>query len=295
MTLTGLLHLLVVYIVWGSTYLAIRIAVAEGSGFPPFLMAGTRVLAAGILLGFWAYLRRARLRPTRNEWPTLIGSGLLLWIGGNGCVVWAEQRAASVYAALLVGALPLWVAIMESMLDRRPPGWRTGVSLLVGFSGIAVISAPGLRSAQGADLASIAALWFAPISWGVGSVLQQRRPVALVPQASAAIQQLSGAAAFLLLSLLFREPQPAPTNEAWWAWAYLVVFGSMLGFTSFVSALRLLPAKVVMTYAYVNPVVAALLGWWILDEPITTATLIGTALVIAGVAGVLGRPARPKG
>lgn len=284
--LAGVFHLLVVYFVWGSTYLAIRVAVREGSGFPPFWMAASRVLVAGSLLWCWGALRRTRLRPTRAEWQTLIGSAALLWVGGNGAVVWASQRVDSVYAALLVGALPLWVAVFRAVLDRRGPSPLLALSLLVGFSGIAVISAPSMMEAKGATLLPIVALFFAPFSWGIGSILQQRRPVRLSPEMSSSYQQLTGGLFFVAIALLTREPVPEPEGHAWIAWGYLVVFGSLLAFTSFVKALRILKAKVVMTYAYVNPVVAAFLGWWILHESITRWTIGGTALVLLGVAGV---------
>ena len=289
MNLRGLFHLLTVYIVWGSTYLAIRVAVREGAGFPPFYMASMRVLAAGVILWIWARLLRARVRPTRAEWGKLAASAVLLWVGGNGLVVWSEQRVESVYAALMVGALPLWGAVIEAILDRRAPSPGLIVSLLVGFAGIAVISYPELQVAKGPDLLSSIALIIAPISWGLGSILQQRRPVQLTTEASSSYQQLLAAVLFLILALGLGEPTPRPNAGEWAAWGYLVVFGSVIAFTSFVKALRLLPARIVMTYAYVNPVVAAFLGWLILHESITYHTLAGTVLVIAGVVGVLAR------
>lgn len=289
MNLRGLLHLLTVYIVWGSTYLAIRVAVREGAGFPPFYMAGMRVLAAGIILWAWAMLIRARVRPTRAEWGKLLACAVLLWVGGNGLVVWSEQRVDSVYAALMVGALPLWGAVIEAVIDRRAPSIGLIVSLLTGFAGIAVISYPQLQVARGPDLLSSIALFIAPLSWGLGSILQQRKPVALSPEASSAYQQLLAGILFFFLALALAEPTPQPNASEWTAWGYLVIFGSVIAFTSFVKALRILPAKTVMTYAYVNPVVATILGWLILDESITYHTLAGTALVVIGVIGVLAR------
>ncbi|MEZ4647819.1 MAG: EamA family transporter [Candidatus Eisenbacteria bacterium] len=284
--LAGVLHLLVVYIVWGSTYLAIRVAVRDGSGFPPFSMAASRVLLGGGLLWIWGAARRMRLRPTRAEWQTLIPSAALLWVGGNGAVVWASQRVDSVYAALLVGALPLWVSVFEAVLDRRAPSPLLALSLVVGFSGIAVISGPSLMHAEGAALLPILALLFASCSWGIGSILQQRRPVRLSPEMSSSYQQLIGGVLFVVVALMTREAAPTPQGSAWIAWAYLVLFGSLLAFTSFVKALRILEARVVMTYAYVNPVVAAFLGWWILHESITRWTIAGAVLVLLGVTGV---------
>ncbi len=284
--LAGMLNLLVVYFVWGSTYLAIRIAVREGAGFPPFMMGLMRTGAGGLILLIWGALARKRLRPTKSELLTLIFSGIFLWNGGNGLVMIAEQRADSSLAALMIASTPIWVAIIEAILDRRPPSWLLVGALLVGFSGIAVLSAPVLRNSVQADTLSILALLGAALSWSCGTVLQSRRPVALSAQVSSGIQTLAGAVGFAGLTLLFGEPLPTPNTEAWLAWGYLVVFGSVLAFTAYVTALRLLPTNIVVTYSYVNPVIAVILGWIILREPITVWTIAGSALVLLGVWGV---------
>ncbi len=282
----GLLYLLVVYIVWGSTYLAIRVAVREGAGFPPFTLGAMRVLVAGAMLLGLAALGRQRLRPARGELAVLASSGLLLWPAANGLVVLGEMRADSGYAALLVGSMPIWVAIMESHLDRRLPTALLIGSLLIGFGGIGLLAYPVLQHGSRADALAVVALLLAPISWGAGSVLQQRRPVRMPVLAAAGWQQLCGGIGFVAVALLRGEPRPTPTPEAWGAWAYLVVFGSLIGFTSFVQTLRLLPMNVSMTYAYANPVVAVILGHLILREPVTSWTAAGAAMVIIGVAGV---------
>jgi drug/metabolite transporter (DMT)-like permease len=282
----GLIHLFVVYVVWGSTYLAIRLAVREGSGMGPFLLGATRTLAAGTILLGWNMLRRNRLRPTRGEAFVLATSGLLLWLGGNGLVNWAEQHADSGYAALLIGTTPLWLAVVESLLDRRAPTFRLTAALLVGFAGLGLLTYPEIRHGGEADLLSLIALLLAPMSWVTGSVLLARRPVKLSPTLSSGYQQLTGSAGFFLVAWLLGEPMMNPTAEAWGAWAYLVVAGSVIAFTSYIFALRLLPPSVVMTYAYVNPVIAVFLGWLILDEPITGWTVGGTVLILLGIAGV---------
>jgi drug/metabolite transporter (DMT)-like permease len=247
----GLGYLLVVYVVWGSTYLAIRIAVREGAGFPPFSMGAMRILAAGSVLLLWAAASGRPLRLSRRELLVLSGSGLLLWVGGNGLVVWAEQRAESSYAALLVSSAPGCVALLEAALDRRSP--------------TAILAAA---------------------TWGLGSVGQRRRPVAVPPLVSAGYQLVLGGVGMALVALLAGEPLPSPTPEAWAAWSYLVVFGSLLGFTSYIQVLHLLPTSVAMTYAYVNPAIAVLLGALVLGEAITPGMLGGMALVLLGVAGV---------
>ncbi len=291
--LAGLFHLFVVYVVWGSTYLAIRVAVRDGAGFPPFLLGATRTLAAALLLVGWTALRRGRLRSTRREASVIVISGLLMWIGGNGLVNWAERHADSGYAALLVGTTPMWIALFEALVDRRAPSLRLAGAILLGFLGLFVLTWPVLRAGGTADLWSVVALILAPFWWGIGLVLQSRRPGTLAPATSAGYQQLAGAAGLFLVAFMAGEPSPQPVAEAWIAWGYLVLAGSVLAFTSFLRALRLLPARLVATYSYVNPVIAVLLGWLVLGERITGWTLAGTALILAGIWGTF--RARPPG
>ncbi len=216
----------------------------------------------------------------------LIASGFLLWIGGNGLVVLAEQRIDSGLAALVVASTPIWVALFESLLDRKMPSLLLIGSLVVGFSGIIILSLPLLTSGVRADILSILAVLLASFSWSSGLVLQTREPVSLSKGVSSGYQQLFGGLFFVLIALLVQEPLPVPTTEAWLAWGYLVLFGSILAFTAFVSALQTLPTSLVTTYAYVNPVIAVLLGWMILREPITSWTIVGGFFVLVGVTGI---------
>ncbi len=283
----GLFHLGVVSIIWGSTYLAIRVAVRPEGGFPPFALGTLRmVLAGGILLG-WAAWRRARLGLTRRDAVTLAAAGLLMFPLANGLVNWAETRAASGYAALLIGALPIWTAVLEALLDRRRPSLRFMLALAVGFGGLVLLAVPQLAEAGKADAAAIVALLVAPVTWACGSVLQARRPVSVTPTVAAGYQHMFGAVGFLVICLALREPLPAPSAAAWGAFAYLVLAGSVAAFTSFVRTLRLLPTGVAMTYAYMNPVIAVALGAIVLGERLTAANLGGMVLVLVGVWGAL--------
>jgi drug/metabolite transporter (DMT)-like permease len=281
----GLLNLFVVYLVWSSTYLAIRIAVREGSGFPPFTMAFMRAALGGTILLLISALTRQRVKLSRQELFVVAASGILLWVGGNGLVTFAEQRAESGLAALLVAASPIWAAVIEAFIDRKLPSGLLTLSLLVGFGGIAVLTAPALMTGVRADVIAVLALITAPITWASGSVLQARRPVQLSPRVSSAYQMLFGALAFLVPIYLNREPLPTPERNAWLAWMYLVIFGT-LAFISYVIALRRLPTRIVMTYAYINPVLAVLLGYFVLEEQITAWTIGGSMLVLLGVAGI---------
>lgn len=272
--------------VWGSTYLAIRVGVREGSGFPPFTFGAIRIAIAGAVLLLINKIRGKKLLPAEGEWLTLAGSGLLLWIGGNGLVLWAEQRIDSGIAALIVASVPIWVAGVEAFLDQRLPSYRLILFLVIGLGGIALLSAPVWTSGITADVLGILLLFLASFSWGLGMILQSRRPVHLANGVSAGYQQLTGGFVFLILAIITGEPRPTPTPQAWMALGYLIVFGSLLAFTSFVTALQLLPTSIVITYAYVNPVIAVFLGWLLLDESISLWTLAGAALVLIGVGGV---------
>ncbi len=282
----GLLNLMAVYVVWGSTYLAIRVAVREGAGFPPFVMAMMRVAVASVFLLGWARQRRERLRLSRGELLLMAGSGLLLWVGGNGLVTWAEMRASSGLAALLVAAMPIWGELISSTIDRRLPSGKMAGSILLGFVGVGLLTWPVLRTGVRADVLAVAALLLAPFFWALGSIWYQRRKTDLGTRAVSGWQQLLGGCGFLVVSLLRREPLPTPTGEAWAAWGYLTVAGSVIAFTAYMTTLQRLPYRVVVTYAYVNPVIAVFLGWLILGEAVTTWTLAGAALVVGGVAGI---------
>jgi drug/metabolite transporter (DMT)-like permease len=282
----GLAHLSVVYLVWGSTYLAIRVAVREGSGFPPFTMVLMRVIVASAILLTWAYLRGERIKLTKSEFILLAGSGVMLWVGGNGLVSWAEMRISSGLAALLVASMPIWGECVNCIIDRRLPGWKMTGSIVLGFLGVGVLTWPVLSQGTTADILSVIAMLLAPLSWATGSIWLQRKKLDLSDRAMSGWQQLLGGAGLLLFVLLRREPLPTPTGEAWMAWGYLIVMSSVICFTSYLTTLRLLPYQIVMTYAYVNPVIAVFLGWLILSEDVTGYTLIGAVLVVASVVGI---------
>lgn len=280
---TGLLYLLVVYIVWGSTYLAIRVAVRDGAGFTPFMLGAFRALTAGAILLAAARLSGHRLKLARAEFVTLAALGALFWVFGNGFVMIGEQRADSGTAALIIAGVPVWAAVISSIWDRRLPSLLQVLSLLLGTGGIILLSMPSIQTGLRADLLAVAALVFASISWAGGTVLQSRRHPDLAPAVNSGYQMLFGGIGFVLMALLTGEPLPHPQLPAWLAWGYLVIFGSLLGFTSYLQALRLLPTPVVTTYGYVNPVIAVFLGWLILHEQVSHWTLFGAALILLGI------------
>ena len=283
---SGLFNLAIVYVVWGSTYLAIRVAVRSGAGVPPFTLGLVRLAIAGFILLIWSILRRKKIRINREELFILAASGLLLWTAGNGLVTWSEQRVDSSIAALLVTTTPLWTILFESIIDRRMPSLLLIVSLVVGFIGTALISAPTIQNGTQADTLSIVALLLASTTWALGSILQNRRSTSREPETSSAYQQIFAAIGFAFLVIITDEPAPTPTREAWLAWIYLIVFGSIIAFTSYVKVLQLLPMSIAITVSYVNPVIAVILGALILGESITATIVVGAILVLVGVAGV---------
>ncbi len=285
-TLAGLANLFIIYIAWGSTYLAIRVAVRDGSGIEPFMLGATRTLVAGSFLVAMTALLRWRLKPSRQELFVLATSGLLLWLGGNGLVNYAEQYIDSGLAALLVGTMPIMVAGMEAIIDRRMPSPLLAGSLLLGFAGLATLVWPVLRQGAEGDVKAVIAMVVGPLSWGAGSILLARRPVNMSPFTISGYQQLFGSVFFWLVALALGEPLMNPTPEAWAAWGYLLVVGSIVAISAYMNALKLLPTSLVMTYPYVNPVIAVFLGWFLLHEGISWWTITGAAMVMLGVAGV---------
>ena len=279
----GLFHLCMVYSVWSTTYLAMRVGVGFSSGFPPFMFGLLRMPVAALILFAIARVQGLTMKPTSAEWWSLCITGNLLWVCGHGLILWASQYADSGFTCLMASSAPLWAAVIELFFYKKRISVPLIISLLVGFAGIAILSSSSLGQKGTTGFLVILALVLAPLGWALGSVVQARRPVNLAPQVMSAYHHLSASVGFLVVSMLLREPAPHPTPVAWAAWAYLVVFASIFAFTSYVIALKLLPINIVMTYAYVNPVLALFLGWLLLGEPVTLRTLMGAGLVLLSV------------
>lgn len=281
----GLLHLLVVYAVWGSTYLAFRVAVGPLGQFDPYWLGALRFAVAGILLLAYAYWRGFRIGLVATEARLLALTGSLMWLGGNGLLLVASQRADSSYLALLISTTPLWVALLEAGLARKTPSWLLLLSLLGGLAGVAVISWPKLISGHPGESASLLMALGSAMLWAGGTVITQRNPVTLDAVVVSAYQQLFAGIGFVGLALILGH-WGNPTLAGWLGYGYLLIFASLLAYTSFVLALRLLPTAIVTTYAYVNPLVAVALGWFFLQEPVGWHTLLGAAMVLMAVGGV---------
>ncbi|KAF0108600.1 MAG: hypothetical protein FD146_486 [Anaerolineaceae bacterium] len=278
--------LIAIYVIWGSTYLAIRLAVET---IPPFLMAGTRFLISGAVLLAWRRLAGDPL-PTARQWRSAAVVGLLLLLGGNGLVSWAEQHVDSGIAALLIGAVPLFMVVVEAL--RRggvKPGWQSILGLATGFGGIALLVGPSELSGKGMQFAPLAvgALLLAALLWSIGSVYSRTADLPASSLMGTGMEMLCGGIGLYLAGTLAGEWQAvhfsAITPQSWIALAYLVVFGSMMGFVAYTWLLHHAPVSLVATYAYVNPVVAILLGAWIGREVLDARTLAAALVIISSV------------
>jgi drug/metabolite transporter (DMT)-like permease len=292
---SGWAALLVVWVVWGSTYLAIRVA---DRSIPPFAMAAARYLTAGavLYLATWLVSRRRQVAPRPvgkvgssrlAQWGGMAVVGTMLLAFGNGGVSYAEQTLPSGLAALLVASVPLWMALADRVINGQRIPLRGWLALVIGLGGIAVLARP---SGNGAVLPILVVLG-ASVSWGIGSVLAGRLPAPASPLVGSAMEMLTGGVVLVGLAAatgeLTRIDPAHVSTQSLLGLLYLIGPGSLLALTCYVIALRRLPTSVVSTYAYVNPVVAVSLGALFLGERPTLATLLGGVIVVASVAMLL--------
>lgn len=283
-----------IYIIWGSTYLGIRVVVET---IPPFLMASARFFTAGgIIAAYLAFTRGFKATPRQWRDNAIIGGFLCL--GGNGLVSWSEQKIPSGIATLIISVGPLFIVLLDwathaIFKDNRRgtrPTALTFVGLALGFTGLAVLVGPDVarQGVDGLDGLSVLGLIGACLFWGIGMLYTKYAHDPVEPFTGSAMQMLTGGGWLLLVSLLCGEPfhfHPAAVSaQSVLAWAYLVVFGSLIGFTTFVWLMKHSTPARVSTYAYVNPIVAVFLGWLILHEPVNPRIFVASAIIIAGVA-----------
>ena len=275
-----------IYVIWGSTYLAIRYAVET---IPPFIMGGVRFLISGAMLYLWARSRGAP-RPTRLHWRNAIIAGGFLLLGGNGAVVWAEQFVPSGLTALLVSILPFWLVIIEWIRPpRRRPSAAVLVGLVLGFVGIIVLVGPSDVGGHG-DVMPLGALVLilGSLSWAIGSFWSRDAQLPESGLLTTGMEMIGGGVLLLVVGTLAGEFSRLDihgiSNASAFGLLYLITFGSMLGFTSYIWLLdKVSPARL-GTYAYVNPIVAVLLGWAIAGERLSIRAGVAAAIVICAVA-----------
>jgi len=282
-----LLAFAAVYLVWGSTYLAVKYAIAT---LPPLLMAGTRFVLAGLVMSVVGRASAEYKPPTAAQWRTSFVVGALLLVGGNGGVVLAERYIPSSLAALLVAVEPFWIVLLSWLWLRQPrPSGKVLLGLVLGFGGVYLLVGEQLGAGSGLrQLLSAGAVIGAALCWAAGSVYGLRAPSPRSAVLGAGMQMLAGGVLLLLLGLLTGESRNLDLGQvsraSWLGFGYLVVFGSLVAFTAYSWLMKNAPPARVATYAYINPVVAVLLGWVLLGEALTGQMLVGAAVVVGSVA-----------
>jgi len=275
-----------VYVIWGSTYLAIRFAIET---LPGFLMAGVRFVLAGGFILVWSKLRGAEL-PGRAQWRAAAITGTLLLLGGNGAVVWAERTIPSGVAALMVATVPCWMVLLDWL---RPGGIRpTGqivAGLLLGLGGIAMLVGPdSLLGGGRLNPLGALALIGGSLSWAAGSIYSRQAAAPARPFVATGMQMLCGGCALLVAGTVVGEWSAADlsavSGRSLLALVYLIVVGAIVGYTAYIWLLRVTTPARASTYAYVNPVVAVLLGWLFAGEPISARMVVAAGIIIGGVA-----------
>lgn len=284
-----------IYIIWGSTYLAIKFAV---EALPPFVMASARFLLAGSMLYAWSRWKGAP-KPTLAEWKATAIIGALLLCGGNGGVVYAEQHVTSGLTALIVATVPLWIVLLQWLPPHRVrPTAKVIIGVLLGLVGIGILAGPGkFAGGERIDLVGTAVLIFATLSWSVGSIYSKKAKLPSASLLSTGMQTLAGGVCLLVVGTVAGEwgklHWSDVTMKAALSLAYLVIAGSLIGFTAYTWLLKVSTPSRVATYAYVNPVVAVVLGWLLANEPMNWRTAIAAGVIIAGVVFIT-RGAKPK-
>ncbi len=272
------------YIIWGSTYLAIRFAIES---LPPFLMAGLRFLIAGVILYAFARYKNKEPHPSLRQWKSALIIGGLLLCGGNGSVVWAERYVPSGLASLFIATTPFWMVLLEWLWHRgKRPSLGVFAGIGVGFFGVWLLMAPHTGS-QPIHLVGALVLLTAALLWSIGSIYSKTAPLPKTLLLATGMEMIAGGAALILLGIFSGElltVHPAGfTAKSVLAFVYLIFFGSLVGFTAYIWLLKTVGAAKASTYAFVNPLVAVLLGWIWGGEALSVQTVVAALIIVAAV------------
>ena len=277
-----------IYILWGSTYLAIKYVIET---LPPFISTGARFLLAGSTLFIVGRFSKGYEKPTLTQWRASAVVGILLFLGGTGGVVIAEHHITSGLAALIVATEPFWIVLLSWLwLKGARPDWKVALGLLIGFAGVYLLmdGAGAGHAGNGTDqLFGMALVIAAALCWATGSIYGVRAPASKAPILASGMQMLAGGSALLLVGTLMGEwtgfEITAVSLNSWLALAYLLVFGSLIAFTAYSWLLKNARPSMVATYAYVNPAIAVILGWAIAGESFTGRMLLGAGVIVGSV------------
>ncbi len=278
-----------IYILWGSTYLAIKYAIET---LPPLIMTGARFLVAGATLFIVGRYSKNYEKPTFKEWRASFVVGTLLFLGGTGGVVLAEHYITSSLAALLVATEPAWIVLLSWLwLKGTRPNWKVALGLLIGFAGVYLLIGGGSSGAAGDgtnQLFGMVLVIAAAVSWATGSIYGMRAPAPKSPILASGMQMIAGGSVLLLAGTLMGEwtnfQITAVSLHSWIGLSYLLIFGSLIAFTAYSWLLKNAQPAMVATYAYVNPVIAVILGWAIAGESLTSQMIIGAGVIVGSVA-----------
>ena len=290
--------LLALYIVWGSTYLAIRFSVET---IPPFMHAALRFLISGAILYAWRRMS-GDPAPTAGNWRSTAIVGTALLLGGNGLVAWAEQSVPSGIAALMISTSPFWLVLFESMRSGgSKPTWQGILGLVIGFAGVFLLIGPAeITGGEGNfDTFGVILLLLAPLFWSMGSIYARGADMPKSTLLSTGMQMLTGAVALFIVSTFKGEfngfSVAEVSSRSWWGLIYLITFGSLVGFVSYGWLLHNAPVSLTSTYAYVNPIVAVFLGWLLANEDLNARIAIASAIIIGSVVLInSARQVKPK-
>ncbi len=282
-----------VYFAWGATYLAIRVAVHT---FPPTILAGTRFTVAGTILLMFCLVRGKPMPANRTQWRNVIVVGLMLFLGANGAVCWAEQYISSGLTALIISTIPIWILSMEALMPRGERlSRRDMASFAIGLAGVAILVSPQLLDGSATSTSGVLAVIFATAVWAAGSTIARHGQMAPSIWTTASIEMLAGGLGLLLTAALRNDWQQFSLArvpwQAWAGWAYLVVFGSLVAFSAYSWLLASVRASLTGTSAYVNPVVAVTLGVLVLDEPVSPTLVTGSLITLVAVVMIVTRKA----
>jgi drug/metabolite transporter (DMT)-like permease len=273
-----------VYVIWGSTYLAIRFAIET---LPPFLMVGTRFFAAGGIMYIWLRARGAA-PPKAVHWRSAAIIGILMPVLGTGVVVWAEEKVPSGIAALLVAIVPLWMVLLQWWRPGgKRPSWWVIAGVALGLAGLWLLVNPGSDGKQG-NVVVEGILLLAALSWAIGSLYSKRAPHPKSRVLGTAMEMIAAGVVLIAAGLIAGEGSHfaigAASARSWMSLLYLVTFGSIIAYTAYVWLLGVVSATLVSTYAFVNPVVAVFLGWAFASEPLNGRMIAATAIIVGAVA-----------
>ncbi|MDQ0510405.1 DMT family transporter [Ancylobacter amanitiformis] len=295
--LSAYIHLVIIYVVWGGSYLAVKVSLSGPAAITVLQLQSSRLWCASLLLGAVTLARYGwPPLPNRRDLALCAVSGLFMWMGGNGLATLAARHASSSFIVMMMGAIPLWACLLDLIIGRTIPSLRVVLGILLGLAGLFLVVSPALLETHRAIIEpgytgfTILLVVAAGLSWSLGTIIQRPLMRRIRPDWAASFQMFVSAIVLSSLALYESAPLPVdPSTRQWLAFGFLTVFASVIGLSSYLKVLTSFSPVVASTFAYVNPIVGVLLGWMILGEELSAVSLLGLAVVLASIAIVLRR------